>query len=327
MFAAACGSSMAKYCLYYAGLDSPDSVEQIGLAISDDLRQWSQVQNSPVIPVGSAGAADAAQTSNPCVIKRDGRYRMWYQGKSVDGRTSVCYAESPDGIVWTADHEPVLSPDQAERGVYRAGFQHPHVVFDTARNVYRMWYVRQTEEKSVIGYAESSDGRHWLVVNGNVLTPEQQWEGSHVYYPFVRALADDSYELWYTGRSPGRTWQTGRATSKDGLVWAKDRANPILPPTMRGRRVRRILDIILGSLRFTVVKSLNGVASPFFFAADGRELLLTHDAGIRGRLSISLYERSSDAWHLKEHDVLASGARQWDAYFQADPFLLDVSTS
>lgn len=310
-----------RYRLYYAGYDLATGLEQIGLATSDDLRTWKRAVQNPIIPVGSAGECDAAQTSNPCVLKVDSVFKMWYHGKAADGRIAICYAESGDGIVWNVHKGPVLASQREEAGVYRAGFQQPHVLFDAERSVYRMWYARQTEIRSTIGYAESPDGLAWTIQKEDILVPAEPWEGELLYYPFVEKKTVGSYELWYTSRASGQRWQTGSASSHDGRVWSKDLRNPILPHRLLPRAVRRFVDTYFGFLRSQCAKAMNGTGSPFLFEADGRELMLAHDAGIKGRLSIGLYEYGGGKWHIRERDILARGAGAWDGYFQADPFL------
>lgn len=313
---------MQAYKLYYAGYDLATGLEQIGLATSDDLRTWKRAAQNPIIPVGSAGECDAVQTSNPCVLKINGIYKMWYHGKAADGRTAICYAESEDGISWKVQQGPILAAPPEEAGVYRAGYQQPHVLFDSERSVYRMWYARQTDARTSFGYAESPDGRTWTIRKEDILMPTESWEGPYLYYPFVKKNTDGSYELWYTSRAPGRRWQTGRAFSDDGIVWKKDEKNPILPHSLLPRTIRRIADSYLGFLRALFAKAMNGSGSPFLFEMGGQQFMITHDAGIKGRLSVSLYELTPAGWRVKARDILARGADGWDGYFQADPFLL-----
>jgi hypothetical protein len=85
--------------------DHPEPIYQVKYAESGDGVHW--VRNNIVcLPYGFEGEANA----RPCVIKENGRYRMWYCFRgSVDYRTSkqqsyrLGYAESPDGINWTRD--------------------------------------------------------------------------------------------------------------------------------------------------------------------------------------------------------------------------------
>lgn len=314
---------MSEYRLYYAGYNQGNNVEQIGLATSHDLINWKRVSRDPLIPLGASGEADAAQTSNPCVVKAGGAYHMWYQGKALDGRISICHAVSPDGLRFTADKESVLSPSIEEQNTYRAGFHQPHVLFDAPAQRFQMWFVRQTEEGSVIGYAQSSDAVTWTIQEQPVLSPTEAWEGNHLYYPFVRRTAS-GYELWYTGRSEGGTWQTGRATSVDGVNWTRDAQNPILPHTLRPISSRANFTKFLRPFRKSVAKDLNGSASPCIIDIAGTEYLFAHDVGVTGRLSIGVYENRNGKWGVRTHDILQKGASSWDSYFQADPFIVVV---
>jgi hypothetical protein len=187
-----------------------------------------------------------------------------------------------------------------------------------------MWYTRQTEARATIGYAESFDGRIWEIRNKDIVVPTESWEGPYLYYPFVKKNIDGSYELWYTSRAPGRRWQSGRAFSHDGIVWKKDPLNPIVPHRLLPRKIRHLADFYLGSFRTFFAKAMNGTGSPFLFEVDGRHLMLAHDAGIKGIISIGLYEFAHNEWRVQKRDILAQGAGGWDGYFQADPYLFIV---
>ena len=83
--------------------DKPEPVYQIKYAESRDGLQWER-PNITCIPYSFDGEANA----RPCVLREDGRYRMWYCFRgSVDYRSDrkesyrLGYAESADGISWT----------------------------------------------------------------------------------------------------------------------------------------------------------------------------------------------------------------------------------
>lgn len=309
---------MSRYWLYYAGYDQATGLEQIGLAVSHDLKVWKRPSQHPIVPVGSAGDADVVQTSNPFVLKEGNLFRMWYQGKSTSGRLSICYAESHDGIAWNFFPSLAFSHKEESSGEYREGYHHPHVLKDPQTGIYRMWFSFQRGGIATIACAESVDGKQWEVKNEKVLTPELPWEGSALYYPYVRKLASGTYELWYTGRAAGGSWITGRATSDDGESWKKDTTGRLLPRSLGAPTIRRILGWLrLGS------RTLNGVASPYLFDYQGITAMLTHDVGPRGRLSIGFYTSSNGTnWKHMKANVLQEGSSAWDSYFQADPFLL-----
>jgi signal transduction histidine kinase len=68
----------------------------------------------------------------------------------------------------------------------------------------------------------------WFKYTGNPvldLGPKGMWDDDWVHIDRV-LLEDSVYQMWYTGG-----WQTARigyATSRDGITWRRDRANPVL---------------------------------------------------------------------------------------------------
>jgi len=311
--------TLMEYLLYYAGFNRASGLEQIGLAKSDDLVHWTRASQLPVVVAGSCGGADAAQSSNPCVLREDERFRMWYQGKSKQGALSVCYAESLDGVAWQVRPEAVLAPLAA--GGYRYGYQQPHVLYDRGLGIFRMWCAKHEANNAMIAYAESNDGISWVVRDENVLAPVQPWEGIRVYYPFVEQRRDE-LEMWYTGRRIGQLWAIGRAMSRDGISWQRDPANPQLPTRESSARERIVAQWkALFSIRSEPVF---GAASPFVFECEGKRRMLTHDVGGNQRLSIGMYEFDDGAWRSIARDILREGANEWDSYFQADPYLIVI---
>jgi len=175
------------YFLYYAGYEKSSGLEQIGLATSMDLHTWKRVSPKPIIPAGSAGECDIEQTSNPCVLKHEGRFKMWYQGRSSSGAASVCFAESPDGIVWQVKKGPVLAP--AGEG-YRVGYHQPHVLFNEAKSCFQMWVTLHDGSASKIVYAESSDGLSWNFLENNAVAPEGEQGAGEALAEYLRARKD-----------------------------------------------------------------------------------------------------------------------------------------
>jgi hypothetical protein len=114
----------------------------------------------------------------------------------------------------------------------------PTVILDTG--TYRMWY----HGKGLtfygwgfsLGYAESPDGLTWEKYAGNpVLEPGEPGEWDSAYRGQVALLKDDGlYKMWYSGAAPGGSWQTGYATSVDGLAWDIYAGNPVLTPGAPG---------------------------------------------------------------------------------------------
>ena len=182
----------------------------IGYAESTDGLTWTRRDAS-----GATGAAagpvlvpdqiwEAGRVGSPSVLFEDGRYRLWYDGNTLDAR-SIGYAESSDGLTWTkrdaagrssaggaSDVAPVVIPDQ------------------------RVWEFEQP------GDPVGSVGQPHVL---RLQTP-------------LRVL----YLLYYTGNLRGRLDESfddidssiGIATSEDGLTWAK------APSTTEGEPVNGV---------------------------------------------------------------------------------------
>src|SRR6266581_5686620 len=113
------------------GANREDMLHVIKYAGSRDGKQWTPGEG--VALELHAGAEHAL--SRPCVLKENGRYRMWYSYRSAAYR--IGYAESTDGRVWIRDD------DAAGIGVSASGWdcesiEYPHV-FDHAGARYMLY--------------------------------------------------------------------------------------------------------------------------------------------------------------------------------------------
>ena len=106
----------------------PEPLYKIKYAESEDGVEWVR-ENITCIEYGFEGEANA----RPCVVKEDGRYRMWYCFRGSDGyRTDknqgyrLGYAESEDGIRWTRKDEEV-GIGRSEDGWDSVMMEYPYV--------------------------------------------------------------------------------------------------------------------------------------------------------------------------------------------------------
>lgn len=175
--------------------------------------------------------------NRPSVIKRDGKYHMWYTGQykagQADGSSHLFYAVSEDGITFNrVSDRPVLAPELPWEKV---AVMNPDVLWDERRRMYRMWYAAGEQyEPNALGYAESPDGLVWQKhISNPVFTANRcnAWErhkigGCHV------AVAGDWHYMFYIGYRDEHYAQIGVARSKNGLDgWQRLPSNPILAPT------------------------------------------------------------------------------------------------
>ena len=233
-----------SYLMWYTGAITATSSLRIGLATSSDGLGWKKAPGNPGLDVGSPGSWDSGGVTAPDVIYYDGLYRMWYRGTN-DLHTymggAFGYATSPDGLQWTPyAANPVLTVGAAD--AWDGAMLWSASVLAEADG-YKMWYSAYNaiwDGKSWtyygrIGYATSQDGVSWTKYAGNPvleLGPAGAWDDRTVYYPNV-IRTGGTYEMWYTGLHGGKG-QIGHATSADGIVWAKDPANPVVPPGPAG---------------------------------------------------------------------------------------------
>jgi beta-1,2-mannobiose phosphorylase / 1,2-beta-oligomannan phosphorylase len=97
------------FYMWYAGMDAvangqpTDGKVCIGLATSADGIAWTKAPSNPVLSPGITGSWDSRTVQDPCVLKYEGKFRMWFGGKANDfvhyGQQTG-YADSDNGVVW-----------------------------------------------------------------------------------------------------------------------------------------------------------------------------------------------------------------------------------
>ncbi len=211
--------------MWYAG----NWPSRIGYATSSDGITWTKLITNPVLTPGNPGDWDEEAVAQPCVLKSDGGYQMWFVG-AMSGWTTrrIGYATSSDGVTWTKyDGNPVLhlgAPGSWEEIEVAA----PWVLYDNG--TYKMWYTGQDSVgRYAIGYAISSDGINWTKYSGNPVVSGDvgTWDENGVFGS--RVLFDGTvYRMWYIGKDSSGIDRIGYATSPDGINWTKYSDNPVL---------------------------------------------------------------------------------------------------
>lgn len=94
--------SNGLYYLFYNAKNKTDGfwVEQTGFATSRDLVRWERFRGNPVLPIGPAGAFDDRFASDPCVLRHEGVWMMFYFGLCSDGHARDGVALSDDLTHW-----------------------------------------------------------------------------------------------------------------------------------------------------------------------------------------------------------------------------------
>jgi hypothetical protein len=207
------GTSMAclvrdgsRTLLYYLGWNLGVTVpwrNSVGLAVRDG-DDGPFVKYSPA-PLMDRCHVDPYTLSYPCVLRYDGRWKMWYGSNLAWGRHEtdmfhvIKYAESDDGVHWRREGVVAIGLNlPKEFAVCR-----PWVVKEEGG--YRMWFCHRGDAYR-LGYAESPDGIHWTRrpdAVGLDVSPDG-WDAEMVAYPFVCRHRGHCY-LFYNGNRYGRT--------------------------------------------------------------------------------------------------------------------------
>jgi predicted GH43/DUF377 family glycosyl hydrolase len=217
-------SDTGTFKMWYDGTGLLGEI-QVGLATSDNGITWTKAATNPVLS-GTVGAWDAAPGEHaPFVLKEDGVYAMWYEGRDASGVRQLGYATSTNGLDWT---KPLTAPVLAAGpdGYDQQGAAHGTVLHE--EGTYKLWYHAMGDQGAIIAYATSPDGVTWSK-QGPSLTPQGGWD-ENLWGPSVLKLAG-TYWMWYAGAGPVMP-SIGVVTSTDGINWTRVRPGPILTSTM-----------------------------------------------------------------------------------------------
>jgi hypothetical protein len=204
-----------KY-LYYIGWNPQVTVSYrlaIGLAVSEDggrtFRRYA------LGPICDRDLDEPFFNTAPCVLREDGRWRMWYVSctgwetinRRPEPRYHIKYAESGDGVHWRRTGLVCVDYDEFTKAIGR-----PAVVYDNG--LYRMWYsyrgiagYRTDPHASYrLGYAESTDGLKW-VRRDDVVGIDRSgagWDSEMIEYAQVAELRG-RWHCFYNGNGFGRS--------------------------------------------------------------------------------------------------------------------------
>lgn len=219
-----------QYYMWYSSLQG--GTWTISLATSTDGISWTKSPANPVIKpdttnpvICEKGAHDPEVLWNPNLNK----FQLWYVVNCEPQPTGVArywvkYGQSTDGINWTIQQTPVLSPTLSWE---QEGISFPTVGLDN--NVYKIWYSgRDSSGNWRIGYATSADGKTWNKYQQNpIISPTKPWELSHIGGSEV-IFENGRYTMYYHGAPIWPPLNLIYATSSDGITWEKPDDNPII---------------------------------------------------------------------------------------------------
>jgi len=124
------------YRMWYAATRAGDDFrDKIGYAQSDDGLSWTR-RSEPVTGLDEGWESD--MEVSPSVVFDGSVYRMWYTGAVWMNWVNIGYAESRDGVDWTA----YLGNPVFDGGIVF----HGRVVHDDAGAGFQMWYQDYTDD-------------------------------------------------------------------------------------------------------------------------------------------------------------------------------------
>jgi len=87
------------------------SILAIAIALAAPLGAWQRINDERPIVSPRPGMFDARGAFNPAVVKSGNKFIMLYRAQDAEGISRLGYASSSDGITFTREATPVLSPE------------------------------------------------------------------------------------------------------------------------------------------------------------------------------------------------------------------------
>lgn len=168
------------------------------------------------------------QRAFPFVLYSNGLFRLYYGGGYP---YQVSYAESHDGVNFTAPPQPIVPPEAnqwddietlrpsiVELDQPEDALEQKLGLTDAPDQLYLMYYNGFGDNQSAIGIAFSSDGLTWQRYAGNPVVTST----TGIYTSFAYKQGDTTYLYYHTGQD------LYLMTSKDGLDFTSYSSDPIL---------------------------------------------------------------------------------------------------
>jgi len=126
-----------KYFNFYNAANG--NIEQIGIAVSDDMLNWSRYKNNPVIPVGVKGSFNQEFSSDGKVFWDNDHWVMFFFGVGNKG-AHIMIAFSRDLYHWTVDPEPLYKSGGNPSGLDEKYAHKISLVWNPQNQTYYMFY-------------------------------------------------------------------------------------------------------------------------------------------------------------------------------------------
>jgi predicted GH43/DUF377 family glycosyl hydrolase len=151
---------------------------------------------------------------------------MLYRAQDASGTSRLGYASSKDGVHFTHDVEPVLSPEAPYEK--DGGVEDPRLVEIDC--TYYLTYTGYNKKDAQLCLATSKDLKHWG--RKGVILPAYKgnwnvgWTKSGA---ILTEKIDGKYWMFFLGTAADKTDQMGLAYSTDLVHWTEATQTPVLP--------------------------------------------------------------------------------------------------
>jgi predicted GH43/DUF377 family glycosyl hydrolase len=189
------------------------------------LTHWKRLTPGPILGPQGDGF-EAAGVFNPAVIKRGEDIVMIYRAQDRQGTSRLGYAVSRDGIHFTRDPEPVLSPEAPYEK--NGGVEDPRLV--AIDGIYYLTYTGYNRVDAQLCLAKSTDLKHWQRLGVIMPANRGRW---NVHWTKSGAILNQKingrYWMYFMGDAAGEgANQMGVASSDDLLHWTEPLDHPVL---------------------------------------------------------------------------------------------------
>jgi predicted GH43/DUF377 family glycosyl hydrolase len=139
------------YNLYNA---ANGQIEQMGLALSDDLLKWKRYAHNPVIPIGPKGSYNQKFSSDGKVFWDRDHWVSFFFGVGRDG-AHIMAAFSRDLYRWIVDPDPIYKAGGHPSGLDRQYAHKTSLVWNPANEMYYLFYCAVGKKGRGIGLITS----------------------------------------------------------------------------------------------------------------------------------------------------------------------------
>lgn len=216
-----------RYFLYYTIMYHDIDAIGIGIAVSDDMEDWSHAGEVPFEYDYEQKGIGA-----PAAIVLDGKVHLFYQTYGRWKLDAICHAVSVDGIHFEKNSDnPIYRP--TDDWCCGRAIDADVCMFDGKLYMYIATRDHNMAIQKIGGAYAALDSNFsktaWTqITNGSLLAPELVWEGECIEAP-ATIVNDGRMFMFYGGSYNCTPQQIGCAVSDDGVFFKRVSNRPFIP--------------------------------------------------------------------------------------------------